>query len=422
MESPFSPIHEVLDEFRAGRLIVLIDDEQRENEGDLVCAAEKVTPETINFMATHGRGLICLPMAGELIDRLALPQQTADNTAPFGTAFTVSVDAASGITTGISAADRARTIQVAIADRAAPTDLVRPGHVFPIRARDGGVLVRAGQTEGAVDLARLGGLKPAGVICEIMKPDGTMARLPDLVDFCREHGLKMCSVAQTIEYRHRKECLVRRVAQAKLPTAFATFDIHVYESFVDPYPHVALTVGGIGRDGPDGKVPVLADPVLVRIHSECLTGDVFGSLVCDCGEQLRTAMARIAEEGRGAIVYMRQEGRGIGLTNKVRAYRLQQEHGLDTVEANEALGFLPDLREYGIGAQILSDLGIRKVRLMTNNPRKVVALRGYDIQLVERVPLVCPPTEMNERYLDTKRRKLGHLLDEANPEPGTSEA
>lgn len=415
MEEPFSPIPEVLDELRAGRLVVLIDDEQRENEGDLVCAAENANPETINFMATHGRGLVCLPMAGELIDRLALPQQTADNTAPFGTAFTVSVDAATGITTGISAADRARTIQVAIAEGNEPTDLVRPGHVFPIRARDGGVLVRAGQTEGAVDLARLAGLKPAGVICEIMKADGTMARLPDLVDFCREHGLKMCSVAQIIEYRHRQECLVRRVARAKLPTEFATFDIHVYESFVDPYPHMALTLGGIGIEGPDGEVPVQDEPVLVRIHSECLTGDVFGSRICDCGEQLRTAMARIAEEERGAIVYMRQEGRGIGLTNKIRAYHLQQEQGLDTVEANEALGFLPDLREYGIGAQILTDLGVRKVRLMTNNPRKIVALKGYDLAIVERVPLVCPATKLTRRYLDTKRRKLGHLLDDEPP-------
>jgi len=411
-DSPFRPIPEILDELRAGRLIVLVDDEQRENEGDLVCAAEKVTPEMVNFMAREGRGLICLPMADDLINRLALPQQTADNTAPFGTAFTVSVDAASGVTTGISAADRARTVQVAIADGAGPGDLVRPGHVFPIRARKGGVLVRAGQTEGAVDLARMAGLKPAGVICEIMKADGTMARVPDLVEFCRKHALKMCTVAQIIEFRHTKERLVKRVAQAKLSTPYATFDLYVFESVVDPVPHVALTLGGIGAAGPDGAAAVQDEPVLARIHSECLTGDVFGSLMCDCGQQLRTAMARIAEAGRGVIIYMRQEGRGIGLTNKVRAYHLQQEHGLDTVEANEALGFKPDLREYGIGAQILFELGVRKVRLMTNNPRKIVALKGYEIQIVERVPLVCEPNELNARYLDTKRRKLGHLLDE----------
>jgi len=412
MSEIFSDIPAILADLKAGRMVVLVDDEQRENEGDLVCAAEKVSPEIINFMAAHGRGLICLPMAPDLIDRLDLPPQTPTNTARFGTAFTVSVDARTGVTTGISAADRARTIRVALADDAKPEDLVRPGHVFPIRAREGGVLVRAGQTEGAVDLARLAGLKPAGVICEIMKADGTMARVPDLVPFCREHGLKMCSVAQIIAFRHRKERLICKVAQVKLPTPHATFDLHAYESVLDALPHIALTLGGIGIPGEDGEVPVQTEPALVRIHSECLTGDVFGSRLCDCGEQLHQAMARIAGEGRGAVIYMRQEGRGIGLSNKIRAYRLQQEEGLDTVEANVKLGFEPDLRDYGIGAQIMVDLGLRQVRLMTNNPRKVVALEGYGLTIVERVPIVVPPRPENERYLHTKRVKLGHILDE----------
>jgi 3,4-dihydroxy 2-butanone 4-phosphate synthase/GTP cyclohydrolase II len=412
MDHPFADIPDALADLKAGRMIVLVDDEHRENEGDLVCAAEKATPEIINFMATEARGLICLPMAGGLIERLNLPPQTAENTASFGTAFTVSVDARQGVTTGISAADRARTIQIAIADGAQPSDLARPGHIFPIRAREGGVLVRAGQTEGAVDLARMAGLKPAGVICEIMKPDGSMARLPDLIEFCRKHGLKMCSVAQIIAFRQRTESLVRRVAQAKLPSRFGRFDLHVYESVVDPFPHVALTMGGIGLPGVNGKAPVQDEPVLVRIHSECLTGDALGSLLCDCGQQLQSAMSRVAQEGRGAVLYMRQEGRGIGLTNKIRAYWLQQEEGLDTVEANERLGFQPDLRDYGIGAQIMVDLGIRKVRLMTNNPRKIVALEGFDLRIVERVPLVIEPNALNARYLDTKRQKMGHLLDE----------
>ncbi|MEA3367783.1 MAG: bifunctional 3,4-dihydroxy-2-butanone-4-phosphate synthase/GTP cyclohydrolase II [Planctomycetota bacterium] len=412
MSEIFSDIPAILTDLKAGRIIVLVDDEQRENEGDLVCAAEKVSPEIINFMAGHGRGLICLPMAGDLIDRLDLPPQTPTNTARFGTAFTVSVDAQTGVTTGISAADRARTIQVALADAAVPEDLVRPGHVFPIRAREGGVLVRAGQTEGAVDLARLAGLKPAGVICEVMKADGTMARVPDLAAVCREHGLKMCSVAQIIAFRHRKERLIRKVARVTLPTAHATFDLHAYESILDALPHIALTLGGIGISGEDGTVPVQTEPTLVRIHSECLTGDVFGSRLCDCGEQLHQAMARIALEGRGVVIYMRQEGRGIGLSNKIRAYRLQQEEGLDTVEANVKLGFEPDLRDYGIGAQIMVDLGLRQVRLMTNNPRKVVALEGYGLTIVERVPIVVPPRPENERYLHTKRVKLGHILDE----------
>ena len=412
MESPFSPIPEILEDLRVGRMVVLVDDEQRENEGDLVCAAEKVTPDIINFMAAQGRGLVCLPMAADYIDRLHLAPQASDNTAAFGTAFTVSIDARTGVTTGISAADRARTIRLAVADGARLEDFARPGHIFPIRARDGGVLVRAGQTEGAVDLARLAGLKPAGVICEIMKPDGSMARLPDLLEFCKRHTIKICSIAQIIAFRHQKECLVRRVTRAKLPTPHGEFDVYVYESVVDAFPHLAIAFGGIGAAGPDGKVPVQQEPVLVRIHSECLTGDVFGSLLCDCGPQLDLAMKRIAREGRGAVIYMRQEGRGIGLANKIRAYHLQQTEGLDTVEANERLGFRPDLRDYGIGAQIMTDLGIRKVRLMTNNPRKIVALAGFDLAIVERVPLVIEPNALNARYLDTKRRKLGHLLDE----------
>jgi len=421
MSEIFSDIPAILADLKAGRTVVLVDDEHRENEGDLVCAAEKVTPEIINFMAYHGRGLICLPMAPSLIDRLDLPPQTPVNTAQFGTAFTVSVDAQADVTTGISAADRARTICAAVAADAKPEDLVRPGHVFPIRAREGGVLVRAGQTEGAVDLARLAGLKPAGVICEIMKSDGTMARVPDLVPFCKEHGLKMCSVAQVIAFRHRKERLIRKVARVRLPTPEATFDLHAYESILDALPHIALTLGGLGIEGPDGEVPVQTEPTLVRIHSECLTGDVFGSRLCDCGDQLHRAMARVAEEGRGAVIYMRQEGRGIGLSNKLRAYRLQQEEGLDTVEANVKLGFEPDLRDYGIGAQIMVDLGLRQVRLMTNNPRKVVALEGYGLEIVERVPIVVPPRPENERYLHTKRVKLGHILDETDDGGGNSE-
>ena len=416
MTTPFSTIPELMDDLKAGRMIVLVDDEHRENEGDLVCAAEKVTPDIINFMAVHGRGLICLPMATEYCNRLNLVPQTPENTAAFGTAFTVSVDARDGITTGISAADRARTILLAVDEKTQPPELARPGHVFPIRAREGGVLVRAGQTEGAVDLARMAGLKPAGVICEIMKPDGTMARLPDLLEFCKEHGLKIGSVAQIIAFRHRKERLVHRTAQATLPTAHGKFDLLIYESVVDAFPHVAVTMGGVGVPDAEGHVAVQDDPVLVRIHSECLTGDVFGSLLCDCGQQLDHAMAQVGRAGRGAVIYMRQEGRGIGLANKIRAYRLQQEEGLDTVEANERLGFQPDLRDYGIGAQILVDLGIRKVRLMTNNPRKIVALEGFDLRIVERVPIVIEPNPLNARYLSTKRQKLGHLLDDLDEE------
>lgn len=406
----FATIPEILEELRQGRLIVLVDDASRENEGDLVVVAEKATPEAVNFMARFGRGLICLAMSNELADRLALPPMTERNTAPLGTAFTVSIDARRGVTTGISAADRATTIQTAMREDASPEDLVRPGHVFPLRAREGGVLVRAGQTEGAVDLARLAGLKPAGVICEVMNDDGTMARMPDLVEFCNKHELKMCTVADIIEYRRRREKLVRRDLTVKLPTEFGEFDLMLYSSLIDDYHHIALCLGGVGRE--DLARELSQEPVLVRMHSQCLTGDIFGSFCCDCGPQLRRAMEMIGEAGVGAVVYLRQEGRGIGLEMKLHAYKLQQEQGLDTVEANEWLGLPVDKRDYGIGAQMLLDLGLRKIRLLTNNPRKLIALEGYGLEIVERVPIVIPPTEANQRYLQTKRDKLGHLLDE----------
>jgi len=406
----FATVPEILEELRQGHLIVLVDDASRENEGDLVVAAEKVTPEAVNFMARFGRGLVCLAMTNELADRLQLPRMTERNTAPLGTAFTVSIDAHRGVTTGISAADRATTIQTAMRDDARPEDFVRPGHVFPLRARDGGALVRAGQTEGAVDLARLAELKPAGVICEIMNDDGTMARVPQLVEFCRGHGLKMCTVADIIEYRRRREKLVRRELTVKLPTESGEFDLILYSSLIDDYHHLALCFGGLGQDNPPRDFS--QEPVLVRMHSQCLTGDIFGSLCCDCGPQLRRAMEMIVQAGAGAVVYLRQEGRGIGLEKKLHAYKLQQEQGLDTVEANEWLGLPSDKRDYGIGAQMLLDLGLRKVRLLTNNPRKLIALEGYGLEIVERVPIVIPPTEANQRYLQTKRDKLGHLLDE----------
>ena len=397
----FSDIPEIVEDLKAGHTIVLVDDEQRENEGDLVCAAEKVTPEVINFMAAHGRGLVCLPMAPELIGRLNLPPQTADNTARFGTAFTVSIDARSGVTTGISAADRARTVQVAVADDTQPQDLARPGHVFPIRAREGGVLVRAGQTEGAVDLARAAGLKPAGVICEIMKADGTMARLPDLKRFAGRHHLNIISVNQLIAYRIQRERLVRRMAETTIPTRWGDVRLIAYGSIIDPDEHAALVMGDVSTP----------EPVLVRVHSQCVTGDVFHSLRCDCGEQVELALERIAEEGRGVFVYMRQEGRGIGFCNKIRAYALQDGQGLDTVEANEALGFPADRRDYGIGMQILVDLGLKQIRLLTNNPSKRVGLEGYGLEVVERIPIIAQPNPHNMRYLETKRDKLGHLLD-----------
>ena len=397
---PLATIEEAIEEFRAGRFVIIVDDEDRENEGDLVIAGEKVTPEAINFMAKYGRGLICIALTGQRLEELRIPMMVQHNTSAFETAFTVSVDAREGTTTGISAHDRARTIQVLLDPATRPEDLAMPGHIFPLRAREGGVLVRAGQTEAAVDLARLAGLYPAGVICEIMAEDGTMARLPELEQFAAQHGLKIISVADLIAYRRRHEKLVRRVAQTSLPTQHGRFTAIAYENLINGEHHLALVMGDVA----DGR------PVLVRVHSECLTGDVFGSLRCDCGAQLAMAMRMVAQEGRGVVLYMRQEGRGIGLLNKLRAYELQDQ-GLDTVEANQRLGFPPDLRDYGIGAQILADLGVRRIRLLTNNPRKVVGLAGHGLEVVERVPIAIPPNEQNRAYLRAKREKLGHLLE-----------
>ncbi len=409
---PIKRVEQAIRDFREGRMVILVDDEDRENEGDLAIAAEKVTPEAINFMAKYGRGLICLAMTEERCDYLQLPPMVQDNTSPFQTAFTVSIEARRGVSTGISAHDRATTILTAIADDTRPEDLVRPGHVFPLRARRGGVLVRTGQTEGSVDLARLAGLKPAAVICEIMNDDGTMARRPDLERFAAEHGLHIVTIADIIEYRLRKERLVRRAAETRLPTRYGgEFRAIVYENDVDEFLHVALVKGDVAGD----------EPVLVRVHSGCLTGDVFGSLRCDCGEQLQQAMRMIAEEGRGVVLYLHQEGRGIGLVNKMRAYALQDQ-GRDTVEANEELGFKPDLRDYGIGAQILVDLGVRKLRLLTNNPKKIVGIEGYGLEVVERVPIEIPPHPENERYLSAKRDKLGHWIGvEGSGEPDGDE-
>lgn len=406
-----TPVAQILEALRDGRIIVLVDDESRENEGDLVCAAEKVTPDIVNFMARYGRGLICVPMPAARADALALHPQVSPSAALHGTAFTVSVDAAAGVTTGISAADRARTIQVLCDEHAAASDLVRPGHMFPLRACDGGVLVRAGQTEGAVDLCRLAELKPVAVICEIMNEDGTMARRDDLEVFCREHGLAMCSVADIIRYRLRSERLIERAVEIDLPLEAGDFHLIAYTSVVDPEPHIALCTGGVGALDKEGRPIAHGEPVLVRVHSECLTGDVLGSLRCDCGAQLQKALRRVAEAGKGAVVYVRQEGRGIGLINKLRAYKLQIERGLDTVEANIHLGFEADRRDYGIGSQILRDLGLSKLRIMTNNPRKIYGLEGFGLKIVERVPLEIPPHDGNREYLRTKKNKLGHMLD-----------
>lgn len=411
MSVEFSEIPEVLDELRQGRMIVLVDAEDRENEGDLVCAAEKVTPEIINFMAKFGRGLICLPLTPEKCDSLGLYPQTLENTSRFGTAFTVSIDAAEGITTGISAADRARTIQVVIADGAKASDLVRPGHIFPLRASKGGVLVRAGQTEGSIDLVRLAGLKQATVICEIMNEDGSMARVPQLLQFCEKHGLGIVSIAKLIEYRLQRESQIKRVECVNLPTDYGDFVLIGYESITSPEPHLALCKGGIGQLDENGRPIEHSEPVLVRVHSECMTGDLFHSQRCECGYQLITAMQTIEKAGKGALVYLRQEGRGIGLMNKLRAYKLQ-EQGLDTVEANLRLGFIPDRRDYGIGAQICRDLGLRNIRILTNNPKKVSRLEVYGIKIVEQIPLRAEPGEHNIDYLRTKKYRLGHLLDE----------
>jgi len=411
MAMQFSEIPEVLEELRQGRMIVLVDAEDRENEGDLVCAAEKVAHEIINFMAKFGRGLICLPLTPEKCDSLGLYPQTLENTSRFGTAFTVSIDAAEGVTTGISAADRAKTIQVAIADGAKASDLVRPGHVFPLRARDGGVLVRAGQTEGSIDLVRLAGLKPAAVICEIMNEDGTMARVPQLLEFCQKHSLKIVSIAKLIEYRLQRESQIKRIECVNLPTDYGEFTLIAYQSISSPEPHLALCKGGIGQLDQSGKLIEHSEPVLVRVHSECMTGDLFHSQRCECGYQLITALQRIEKEGCGALIYLRQEGRGIGLRNKLRAYKLQ-EQGFDTVDANLRLGFVADRRDYGIGAQICRDLGLRNIRILTNNPKKVSRLEVYGIKIVEQIPLRAEPGKHNVDYLRAKKYRLGHLLDE----------
>lgn len=396
-----STIEEVIQDIKAGKMIILVDDEDRENEGDLCMAAEAVTPEAVNFMAKHGRGLICLTLSPDLVDKLKLPMMVSDNKSPYGTGFTISIEARTGVSTGISAADRARTIEAAVAPDAKPQDIISPGHIFPLRARAGGVLVRLGQTEGSVDLARLAGCRTAGVICEIMKEDGTMARMPDLEKFAAQHNMKIATIADLVAYRLRQDVLVHRAATARVPTGFAgEFKAVVYTNDVDSLEHVALVKGEID---PEKKV-------LVRVHSECLTGDVFGSARCDCGEQLHAAMRMIDQEGSGVLLYMRQEGRGIGLVNKLRAYSLQDEQGMDTVEANLHLGFKADLRDYGIGAQILRDLGVRKMSLLTNNPKKIIGLEGYGIEVVDRFPIEMEARDENKEYLKCKRDRMGHLM------------
>ena len=403
---PHLSTKEAIEKIKAGGMVILVDDEDRENEGDLCMAAEAVTPEAINFMAKFGRGLICLPMTSEKCDALNLPLMVNENTSRFQTGFTVSIEARKGVTTGISAADRATTILAAVADEAKPSDLARPGHIFPLRARDGGVMVRVGQTEGSVDLARLAGLKPAAVICEIMDEDGTMARMPALEKFSDKHGIGICTIADLVAYRTRTECFVKMAVQTSIPTAFGgDFNILAFENDIDDLTHIALVKGTIDSE----------QPVLVRVHSECMTGDIFGSMRCDCADQLHMAMSMIEAEGSGVIVYMRQEGRGIGLVNKLRAYELQQNHGLDTVEANQKLGFKDDLREYGIGAQILVSLGVKKMRLLTNNPKKMVGLEGYGLSVTEQIPIEIEPNIHNKGYLECKKLKMGHNLNMCEP-------
>ena len=398
---PILEIEKAIEEIKSGRMIILVDDEDRENEGDLCMAAEKVTPEAINFMAKYGRGLVCLAMSNAMIDKLDLPMMVDNNTSAFQTGFTVSIEARCGVTTGISAADRARTIHTAVANNAKPSDLVRPGHIFPLRAREGGVMVRVGQTEGSVDLARMAGLKPAGVICEIMDEDGTMARMPALEKFSQEHGIGICTIADLVEYRMKNEAFVHRAAEAVIPTQHGgEFRMIAFENDVDQLLHIALVKGQIEPE----------KPVMVRVHSECMTGDIFGSLRCDCGDQLHKAMSMIAKEGVGVILYLRQEGRGIGLVNKLKAYELQRQQGLDTVEANRRLGFKDDMRDYGLGAQMLVNLGVRKMRLLTNNPKKMIGLDGYGLTIVEQIPIEIEPNEYNRCYLECKKLKMGHLL------------
>ena len=404
MQTALDSVEAALADLRRGKMVIVVDDADRENEGDLVMAAEHATPAAINFMAKFGRGLICVPTTGDRLKQLGVERMVTQNRETFKTDFQVSVDAARGVTTGISAADRAKTIQIMADPTAMADDLIQPGHVFPLRAKSGGVLQRAGHTEAAVDLARLAGCRPIGVICEIMSDDGTMARLPELRKFARKHKLKICSIADLISYRRTREKLVERIEVVKMPTDYGDFDLHLYRSHTDGQHHIALVKGDLGR----------GERVLVRVHSECLTGDVFGSRRCDCGPQLQQAMKQVSDAGCGVILYMRQEGRGIGLLSKLKAYKLQQEEGLDTVEANQKLGFGADLRHYGIGAQILNDLGIRDIKLLTNNPKKVVGLDGYGLRITERIPIQILANDNNRRYLETKKNKLGHILDGTN--------